>query len=467
MKDKLQHAMKPTPERFRYAVQMAVDEAVTQPSPKKRLSKGWRVAIAIIILAALIPSAVFGASKLYELIAKPVDNYGLAVGVDETQIKADYPLYVKMHVEIPDGFAANDPNDPENMKYYSLSAKEPYTDGFSLRPMRFENGASESEFIGHVKDYEELTVCGRPSYRVKLEKNGEPLPWERLYIYYEDVNVTLLIYCKDVTDEQIESFVSGISFTEGTANDFTYLDTPYDERQDTDVAYKYSEDNIVLPQNTVLSYLGYDYEEDSGERTLPYTSQITDIRIIDNINGLDAASFSGCYSPDEITDNNGKLLPKVVTVTDFGDGFKDNDKVIESYEAERVIVLADVTYTNKSDKDMSIYIPYSLNVMDEGTDGKLKEAAIIDEERAVYADQYCEREILYLSPHGETQKGFLTVPRLSAGESKTVTVGFLCNKDMLDKAYLMIYGADDIADPKPETDNPYTNYLFKVLDDDR
>ena len=48
----------------------------------------------------------------------------------------------------------------------------------------------------------------------------------------------------------------------------------------------------------------------------------------------------------------------------------------------------------------------------------------------------------------------------------TVTVGFLCSKDMLDKAYLMLYGVNDIVDPKPETDNPYTNYLFKVQNDD-
>ena len=466
MKNKLQSAYKPTPEPFRDSVRSSVHEATAQTIPqKRRLSGAWRVVIAAVILIALIPCAIFGASKLYELIAKPVDNYGLEIDVDR-ETTADYPAYVKMHVKVPEGFAPNDPNNPNNMKFYSLSADEPYTDGFSLRPMRFESGIAESEFIGYVGSYEELTVCGHAAYRVTVEKNGEPLPWERLYVYYEDVNVTLLIYCKDVTEEQIESFVSGISFTEGTADNFTYLDTPYDERQNADAAYKYSEDNIVLPQNTVLSYLGYDYEEDSGEDTLPYTAQITDIRVTDNINGLDTASFSGLYPPDEITDSDGKLLPITVTVTDFGDGFKEQDKVVDSYEAERVLVLADITYTNNSDKEMSVYVPYCLNVMDEGADGKLKEAGIIDEEKDIHADGYCEREIFYLSPHGENQKGFLTVPGLKAGERMTVTVGFLCSKDMLDKAYLMLYGVNDIVDPKPETDNPYTNYLFKVQNDD-
>ena len=165
MKDKLQHAMKPTPERFRYAVQMAVDEAVTQPSPKKRLSKGWRFAIAVIILAALIPSAVFGASKLYELIAKPVDNYGLAVGVDETQI-SDYPLYVKIHVDIPEGFAVVP--DTEDLKYCKADSEEAFDSGFSLLPMRYAD-SDQQAYIANVDRYEECVVSGHQAYNVTVK----------------------------------------------------------------------------------------------------------------------------------------------------------------------------------------------------------------------------------------------------------------------------------------------------------
>ena len=246
MKNKLQSAYKPTPEPFRDSVRSSVHEATAQTIPqKRRLSGAWRVVIAAVILIALIPCAIFGASKLYELIAKPVDNYGLELNI-ERETAADYPTYVKMHVEIPEGFAPNDPNNPNNMKFYSLSADEPYTDGFSLRPMRFESGIAESEFIGYVGSYEELTVCGHAAYRVTVEKNGEPLPWERLYVYYEDVNVTLLIYCKDVTEEQIESFVSGINIY---ANDRAGLLN--------DVTKTFSERNInLLKVNTMTSRHG-------------------------------------------------------------------------------------------------------------------------------------------------------------------------------------------------------------------
>ena len=138
MKEKLKNAMKPAPERFRYTVQNAIDEATAQASPaKKHIPKGWRIVIAVVLIAALIPSSIFGASKLYELIAKPVDNYGLELDI-KRETTAEYPKYVKMHVEIPEGFAAVPGTD--QLKYYNLSTDEPYTDGFSLYPMRFLSG---------------------------------------------------------------------------------------------------------------------------------------------------------------------------------------------------------------------------------------------------------------------------------------------------------------------------------------
>ena len=55
MKEKLQNAFKPAPERFRYTVNEAAREATSLPSPaKRRIGKGWRVAIAVLLIAALI-----------------------------------------------------------------------------------------------------------------------------------------------------------------------------------------------------------------------------------------------------------------------------------------------------------------------------------------------------------------------------------------------------------------------------
>ena len=446
MKDKLQHAMKPTPERFRYAVQMAVDEAVTQPSPKKRLSKGWRFAIAVIILAALIPSAVFGASKLYELIAKPVDNYGLAVGVDETQI-SDYPLYVKIHVDIPEGFAVVP--DTEDLKYCKADSEEAFDSGFSLLPMRYAD-SDQQAYIANVDRYEECVVSGHQAYNVTV-KNVKGT-WEQLYVYFEDVNVMLLIYHKDVTAEQIEDFVSGISFTEGTAADHTYLSEPYDERQDSAVTYKYEESFVEMPLDTKLTFKHYSpVTEDESQR---YTAQITNIRITDEIIGLDESCFN--HFPDTIAQENGRLIPKGFTTSTYEE--------LSVEQKEQKLILAEITYENLTDEDVELYIPYRANVLNK--DGnEFSHAESIDPKEGIYSTACCDTEIAYLSPHGEGKSFY--IPTLPANETMNVTVGIRCNADMLDKAYLTIDGINDIIDPLHDGDGNYTTYLFKVLDDDR
>lgn len=454
MKDKLQHAMKPTPERFRYAVQTAVDEAVTQSAPKKRLSKGWRIMIAIAVLAALIPSAVFGASKLYELIAKPVDNYGLELDV-QRETSAEYPKYVKMHVDVPEGFGVV-PNT-DKLKYYNLSAEEPYTDGFSLYPMRFRSNLEQKEYIGSVDSYEERTVDGHQAYELTLS-NGD---WNRLYIYYEDVNVFLLVYHKDVTEQQLTGFIKGISFTEGTSDDFTYLDWPNDERCKN--IYTYSEVFAEYPRDTKVTFMMHSPKTD--DFTDRCTAQITDVRILDNISGLDYESFNTAISPYEIADQNGWLNPENFTVYKEGDGFEAEDEVISSEIADQKLVLADITYENLSDEDIELFIPYNLATMEKDNDGTFHHSNVIDDEKLIYSTPYTDGETVYLTPHGIGDDFYIyTIP---AKTSMTFTMGWRCKADIVDKAYLTNVYQGSVIDPPAESDSPYYTYLFKVTDDDR
>ena len=68
MQDKIKEAFKSVPERFKYTISEAIHDAELGAYPNKNhISKGWKIAVAVILIAALIPTAVFGASKLYEL----------------------------------------------------------------------------------------------------------------------------------------------------------------------------------------------------------------------------------------------------------------------------------------------------------------------------------------------------------------------------------------------------------------
>lgn len=458
MKDKFKHAMKPTPERFRYTVQAAVDEAIAQGAePKKRHSKGWRIVIAIALIAAILPSAVFGASKLYSILVKPVDRYGLAVGMNETEMPADYPQYVKIHVKIPDGFAVV-PNTYD-LKYHKANDENALDSGFSLVPMRYEN-ADQQAYIANVDSYQECVVAGRQAYHVMV--NNIKGTWEQLYVYFEDVNVMLLIFHKDVTEQQLSDFVGGISFTEGTADDHTFLNEPHDERKNYEVTYKYEESFVELPSDTMLTFKHY--SSVTNEESQRYTAQIANIRITDSINGLDESGFNQLYAPDMISQTNGMLATKEFRTFNEGDGFNIPYEELSCEQKEQKLILTEITYENLCGEDISLYIPYRLRVMNKDAESKYTPAESIDPENHIYSTACCDTEITYLSPHGEGKSFYITT--LPARETMTVTVGFRCNADMLDHAYLAIDDVNSIINPSHEGVNEYLTYLIKVQQDD-
>ena len=457
MQDKIKEAFKSVPERFKYTITEAIHDAELGAYPNKNhISKGWKIAVAVILIAALIPTAVFGASKLYELIAKPIDDYGLEIDI-ERETKAVYPEYVKMHVEIPKGFAAYSP-EPDNMKFYSVSASEKYTDGYSLYPMRFYNATKMKEYIGNVESTEERIVDGHQAYEVKMI-NGT---WSRLYVYYEDVNVLLLIYHKDVTDSQLEDFVKGISFTEGTASDFTFLFDPVDERPQEQSGYAYDTTYVEYPLNTKLTFEDHPYKYDES---VYYTAEISNVRTLDNITELDENCFNPSLSKYEISDDNGYLNPNTVNTIKDGDGFNSTDELLNTEIKDQTMVLADITYTNLSDEDIELYIPYRINIFDRNSDGSFKQANIVDLDNRIYTTDICDGEMAYISPHGAGKSFYILT--LHAGETLTVTVGSRVNTDILDKAYFVLNGVSDVADPAPEGKGYQTVYLFKVTDNDR
>lgn len=456
MKDKLKNAYKPTPERFRYAVTSAIYEAEQSEQSatvKKRLGHPARIVLAAVLILAIIPTAVFGATKLIGLLAKPVDKHGVELSMETTD--KDYPVYVKMNVDVPDGIIV-EPNT-DGLKYSEVNSGG----SFSLCPMRPKDGA-DTEVVKNVESYEEITLCGHAAYRIKQIRNGS---YDRIYVSYDDMNVLLLIYYTGVSEEQLASFVKGISFSEGTANDHTELWELFDERTEDKVAYEFGYTNIEFSRETVMTFSAY--SDQNNDESLRYTAQISNVQITDSLDGLDLNLFNRMYFDDSVTDSTGKLLPRTVTVTKAGDGFNTVDEVISSEEKEQKLILIDVTYTNLSDEDTIVYIPYELETFDKKDNGSYDYAWNINPEGKIASSELCDSEMFYVSDPVDTVKS-LYCTTLNAGETKTVTIGYRCVTEALDKAYLTIYDATSasIVDPAPEGydgRNNIPNYIIKVL----
>ena len=462
MKETIKQAFKPTPERFRYAVSTAVRKAEhAEPAhAKKRPSRPARVLIAAALILAVVPTAVFGATKLISLFAKPVDTYGVELSMETAN--PNYPAYVKMHVELPDGVASSDHG--EGLKYDTQDGG-----AFSLCPMRGRD-SNDREVVGNVGSYEEITLCGRSAYKVKSLYSGS---YERVYVSYPDVNVILLVYYDNVTEDELNSFLSGITFAEGTAADHTELVELFDERIEDKVSYVYNYKNIELDPDTVMTFRGW--SEQNNDDSLRYTAQVNGVRTVDNINGLDGARINRMYTDssrrqigsEALTDTDGNLLPRTITVTKYGDGFTTIDEVLSSEEMEQEIILIDLNYTNLSGEDITVYIPFGMEVMNRNDDDSFTPATDVDTEHRIFATDYCDREMLYNSDPLDQDKMFYNFT-LKAHETKAVTIGYRCSTAVLDKAYLTIVDASSsgIVDPAPDDcdgSDSIQNYIIKVL----
>lgn len=459
METKLKNAFKKTPDRFRYAVKSAVSEAEETVPQRRHVSKGMRAVIASALILALIPTAIFGASKIISgMNAEKEGNYGVKITATTSE-NANYPEYVKMHVTVPKGFAEVPHTD--GLKYYNLSAEHPYTDGFSLEPFRPANGVAD--IANYAEDYEETVVAGRTAYKIIPAENYGG--FDRIYIYYEDVNVMLLVYYEDVTEQQLNDFIAGISFTEGTAKDHTDIGTPVDD-SDKDIPpaepiYTITNDYIEKPLDTEFTFA--DFGEDGNLADHPAIScKASDVRVLDSISGLDQNGFNDLYMFDEIADESGNLTPYTREVWQYGDGINTNDKLISSEEVDRKLVLIDLEYTNLTGENRTVYIPWRLSAMTKNADGSFKQSESIDEDKNIVADTFASTEIYYMSDHGEGKAFY--APTLSANEAKTITIGFIADADKLDELYLSCCpSADSVYSPSYPTENPYTYFLVKVL----
>lgn len=452
MNDRLQNAFKETPERFAYAVENALIEA-RQQSKRKKISVPFKIVIAVVLIFAVLPSTVFGAVKICGALAQKVGNFGLAIGIS---INEDAPKYVKMNIDVPKGFREQ-PNTG-GLKFERDS--EEWVFGFTILPMRFYENVHYTLLETDVKEYNEITISSRPSYELIGTENYHGS--RRYFVWYEEANVLVLIYRGDtVTDSELEAFVDSISFTQGSESDHdSFFEPERAENEPDDFAsYNYEYVFEEIQRDTEITFLGFN--EDTGESELQVKSKITDIRITDNIKGLDDSDINSMYQSEKIADSNGVLLPKVVEVWQYGDGVNTETKMLSAESKEQKLILVDIEYTNTTDKEVSIYIPHRLETLTMDKYGNYNFAVEIDKFQDIAAKEYCDGEIFYMSSHGSNDKGFY-VPKLLPNETRTITIGFRCIEEQLNNAYLVFDPITDGVLVPDYSDRANTRLIIKV-----
>ncbi len=454
MKDKLQNVFKETPERFTYTIESALNKARVKKK-SKRLSTPFRVVIAVVLILAVLPSAVFGAVKLGGSIAQKVGIFGVGFNIS---INEDAPKYVKMNVEVPAGFKEQ-PNTG-GLKFHRDC--EEWVFGFTILPMRFYESVNSTVLEKNVKEYNRVTIASRPSYELIGTDDYQGL--RRYFVWYEEANVLILIYCGEtITDDELEAFVNSITFTEGTEDDHDSFFEPEsssrDMTDDTASYYEYEYDFVEMSKDAEITFIGWN--EDTGDSELQVKSKIADIRMTDNINSLDKSNINAMYELSEVADSSGKLLPKTVEIWQNGDGVNTESKLISCESKEQKLVLIDIEYENTTDKEVTLFIPHRLETLTKDAFGNYKHATEIDKAQNIVANAYCDGEIFYMSSHGSSDKDYFC-PVIMPNETRTITLGYRCIDEQLPNAYLVLNPITDGVLTPDYSDNPNTYMIFKV-----
>ncbi|MBQ8860307.1 MAG: hypothetical protein IJ015_03090 [Ruminococcus sp.] len=449
MKEKLRNAFKETPERFTYAIESALSETKLQKN-KQRLTTPLRIVISMVLILAILPSAVFGAVKMYGAIAKRVGNYGVSFDIS---INEDAPKYVKMNIDVPQGF--KEQKNTDRLKYRRKNGEF----GFTIFPMRFYDSVDDITLEEDVKEYKEIYIASKPAYElIDTYEHNDGV--KRYYVWYEEANVLMLIFCGGtVSSSEFESFVNGITFEEGSKNDHDDFYAPEKEDAGEMVEYGIEKQYKLIDKDTEITFSGFNEAENEGN--IPVKATITDIRITDSINGIDNNCIYSMYREDKIADNNGKLLSKQVEVWQNGDGVNSERKLLRCESEKQSLVLIDVKYENTTNKEVKVYLPYRLNTLKKDHTGDFVSSTIIDEYQNIAAGEYCDTEVFYLSSHGESDKDFC-IPRLQPNESRTITLGFRCIDAQLSNAYIALNPATDGVISPDYGNGSDTYWIFKV-----
>ncbi len=456
MKEKMSQAFKQTPQRFVCSIEDAVKQATCCDKNKAHKSMVFRCVVIAIVLLVMIPVTVFGAVKLFSVEPKKVSNFGISFSVTPNP---QAPKYIKMVVDLPDGF--EEMKNTGRAKYHRTGTDE---HAFSILPMHITKKTDLKEVETDVEGLKQITLSDHLAYEVIAVDGYRGL--DRYYVWFENANVLMLIYRGDnVTFDELEEFVKGIKFVKGTESDHDSFYEP-DEADHSipkdDAPYDIKKTFVELDKDEIVTF--FQINEETNDTDILIKSYIKDIQIKDDINGLNKDGINKFFDILQVADSDGVLLPETIEIWQNGDGVHTKTEFVKSEEKAQQLVLIDIEFENTSDKDVELYIPHRLETLKKTEKGEFELSTVIDKEKNITANPYCDTEIFYLSEHGDDEKSFY-IPTIKAMETKTITVGFRCAKDQVDNAYVTLSGAfDGISSPNytDYSDNLYTYYIFKV-----
>ncbi|KAA0749840.1 anti-sigma factor [Bacillus sp. AY3-1] len=419
-----------------------------QPQKKR---KKHRMLIAAACLLIGMPTTVFGAVKVYNMIVQK-QNYEVNVSVTNKDSKKDDKWYKLKIDKLPENMEAI---DDSAMKY---SFKDNYAmGGFSFALWRV-GGNSDFPTL-YSKSYEEKEINGKKAVIVHRETGNKDLMFNRVvFLYFEEEGIMLQSYIgNDIKEEQMIDVLGSISL-EPTSKEKSSHISDYDKKYFS----QEGKTTKVIPlkkDSKRLFHIGQKVPVTISMDNSQIEYVIGKVEVFDSIKDFKQENFNemglGILSRNQALDQAGQLIPYRRDKYKIGNGKDSIDQLVESKLVHPKFVYLTTTVKNIGKKETKeIYMHPSIQVLQsKGNAWKYAGKDGIAEKNIMTG------EVDYLEPHGDG-KSFYNIGSIQPGETVKVNLGYFVDEDKLDSTFLDAFNYRGIGDT--ENMNSKNRWWFDI-----
>ncbi|MDI6679242.1 DUF4367 domain-containing protein [Bacillus wiedmannii] len=394
---------------------------------KKR--KRHRMLIAAACLLIGMPTTVFGAVKVYNMIVQK-QNYEVNVSLTNKDSKKSDQWYKLKVGKLPENMEAI---DDTAMKY---SFKDNYAKGgFSFILWRV--GKDSNFKTLYSKSYEEKEINGKKAVIVNKENGNNNLAFNReVFLFFEKEGIMLQSYIgNDINEEQMVDVLGNISL-EPTSKEKASHITDYDKKYFSEESKPKKTKVIPLKKDSKrLFHIGQKVPVTIIMDNSKIEYVIEKVEVFDSIKDFKQENFNelglGILSENQALDQAGQLIPYRRDEYKFGNGKDSIDQLVESRLIQPKFVYLTTTVKNIGKQETKeIYMHPSLQVLkSKGNVWNYAERAGIAEKNIMTG------EVDYLEPHGDG-KSFYNIGSIRPGQTVKVNLGYFVDEDKLDSIFL-------------------------------
>ncbi|MGH1297554.1 anti-sigma factor [Bacillus pretiosus] len=397
-----------------------------QPQKKR---KRHRMLIAAACLLIGMPTTVFGAVKVYNMIVQK-QNYEVNVSVTNKDSKQADKWYKLKIDKLPENMEAI---DDSAMKY---SFKDNYAmGGFSFVLWRV---GENSDFPTlYSKSYEEKEINGKKAVIVHRETGNKDLMFNRvIFLYFEEEGIMLQSYIgNDINEEQMIDVLGSISL-EPTSKEKSSHISDYDKKYFSQADEPKKTKVIPLKKDSKrLFHIGQKVPVTISMDNSQIEYVIEKVEVFDSIKDFKRENFNelglGILSENQALDQAGQLIPYRRDEYKVGNGKDSIDTLVESKSVNPKFVYLTTTVKNIGKKSTEeIYMTPSIQVL-KGKGNVWNYA----ERDGIVEKNIMTSEVDYLEPHGDG-KSFYNIGSIRSDQTLKVNLGYFVDEDKLDSIFL-------------------------------